>query len=225
MKYSLRDKPRRLSKDKKKQLIADCIKIWKKHNPDPKSELYHKTSYQLLVSVVLSAQTTDKMVNKVMTGIYKNKFNMNTVLSLKEAGVYKIIKSIGLAPTKAKNIYNLTRMLIDKFKGLIPDNRSDLESLPGVGRKTANVILGELFKQPTLAVDTHVFRVSARLGLQQEKDVKKAEQLLLQLIPKKYLPITHHWFILHGRYTCKARKPLCSICCVNDICPSVDVSS
>jgi endonuclease III len=222
MDYMLRDKARRLSQVKKKQLILQCIELWQEENSNPSCELYYETAYQLLVSVVLSAQATDKIVNRVMVPIYKKGFDIDSVLALKQEGVYKLIKSIGLAPTKAKNIYNLTNILLARHKSQVPSDRESLEELPGVGRKTANVILGEIFKQPTLAVDTHVFRVGKRLGLHNEKNALKAEQSLLSIIPEEFLPKLHHWFILHGRYVCKAKKPLCSECTVRHFCPSVD---
>ncbi len=193
------------------------------NNPDPHCELYYETPFQLLVSVVLSAQTTDKMVNRCMVPVYQSKnppFTPDTVVSLGEKGLLELIRPIGLAPTKAKNVTNLSRILINQFGGCVPDNRSDLESLPGVGRKTASVILGELFHEPTLAVDTHVFRVTNRLGLQNEKTPEKAESELLKIIDPKFLPKAHHWFILLGRYTCKAQKPDCARCPLNELCPA-----
>jgi endonuclease III len=210
-----------LSKKKQQEILKTSIARWKKANPSPKCELYYRTPYQLLVSVVLSAQTTDKMVNKSMKEIYQQEFTPESAIKLQIKGIYQIIKSIGLANTKAKNIYNLSKQIIEIHSGQIPQTREQLEDLPGVGRKTANVILGELFQQPTLAVDTHVYRVSMRLGLHSEATPLKAEKILLQKIDPKHLPKLHHWFILHGRYTCLARKPKCATCCLNDICPSV----
>ncbi len=206
---------------KQKNLIKLCCERWEKENPDPKCELFYKTPYQLLVSVVLSAQTTDKMVNQVMKPLYEKEFTPLAALELGINGIYEKIKSIGLAPTKSKNIFKLTEILLRNFSGKIPRTREDLESLPGVGRKTANVILGEIYKEPTLAVDTHVLRVSRRLGLHKESDPKKAEEKLLKIVDKSLLPKAHHWFILHGRYTCKARKPNCSSCTLEDICPKI----
>ena len=210
-----------LNKKNKKELIEKCCVEWEKENPDPKCELFYRSPFQLLVSVVLSAQTTDKMVNKVMEPLYKKGFTTKTVLGLKEEGLYQKIKSIGLAPTKSKNIFRLTNLLLEKHSGSVPDTREELEALPGVGRKTANVILGEVFHEPTLAVDTHVLRVSRRLGLHKEKAPEKAEKELMSLINKKLLPKAHHWFILHGRYTCKARKPSCETCSLESFCPKV----
>ena len=189
--------------------------------PEPKCELYYNTPYQLLVSVVLSAQTTDKMVNRCMKPLYQKGFTPEGVLALGETGLLPFIRSIGLAPTKTKNIIKLTSIIINKFASKIPQTRTDLESLPGVGRKTANVILGEIYSQPTLAVDTHVFRVTKRLGWHNELLPVKAEKALLQVIPESSLPKAHHWLILHGRYTCKARKPECSSCSVSKYCQYV----
>ena len=222
---SLRDKPRRLSLKQSTELLLEALCRFEKENPTPHCELYYETPYQLLVSVVLSAQTTDKSVNKCMEPLYKAGFNPEHVLQWKEEGFYQHIKSIGLARTKAKHVYKLTQILTSKEKSkyFVPDNREELEALPGVGRKTASVVLGELYKQPTLAIDTHVFRVSKRLALQNEKTPQAAEKVLLKIIPSHYLPRAHHWFVLHGRYVCKAIRPLCEQCVLNDLCPSVDL--
>jgi endonuclease-3 len=192
--------------------------------PNARCELFYQTPYQLLVSVVLSAQTTDKMVNKVMQPLYEAGFKPETVLALGAEGFLERIRSIGLAPTKAKNVYRLSQILLESKAGEVPASREELEALPGVGRKTANVILGEIFRAPTLAVDTHVFRVTRRLGLQDEATPEKAELALLDLIDPSYLPRAHHWFILHGRYTCKALRPACSNCALRDLCPSAETT-
>ncbi len=194
----------------------------KQLNPNPHCELYYETPFQLLLSVVLSAQATDKSVNAAMTDLYKNGLTPDHVLALGEKGFLEKIRRIGLAPTKAKNSVKLSQIIKQKFSGKIPTTREDLESLPGVGRKTANVILGEIFKEPTLAVDTHVFRVTKRLGLHKCTSPEKAEQKLLAVINPAWLPMAHHWFILHGRYTCTARSPQCDRCSVNDLCTSKD---
>lgn len=191
-------------------------------NPNPHCELYYETPYQLLLSVVLSAQATDKSVNAAMTDLYKEGLTVDNVIAMGEKGFLEKIRRIGLAPTKAKNSVRLSQIIKDKFNGEIPTTRGDLESLPGVGRKTANVILGEIFKEPTLAVDTHVFRVTKRLGLHKSTTPEKAEQQLLAVINPRWLPMAHHWFILHGRYTCIARGPKCDVCTVNDLCTSKD---
>lgn len=191
-------------------------------HPQAQCELYFKTPYQLLVSVVLSAQATDKVVNRCMLPIYERGFTPETVLRWGYDKLLRHIRQIGLAPTKAKNILALTRLLQDEFAGKIPANRTALESLPGVGRKTASVILGELFEAKTLAVDTHVYRTTARLGLHREKSPTKCEQALLKIIPPRHLPHAHHLFIAHGRYVCQARKPDCSSCLLNNLCPAAN---
>ena len=173
---------------------------------------------QLLVSVVLSAQATDKSVNSAMADLYKSGLGVKEILALGEAGFLEKIRKIGLAPTKAKNVLKLTKIIHETYHDEIPRTREDLEALPGVGRKTANVILGEIFREPTIAVDTHVFRVTARLGLHKEKTPEKAELVLLKIIDPKWLPMAHHWFILHGRYTCLARGPKCGECPLRDMC-------
>ncbi|MEZ4743300.1 MAG: endonuclease III [Bdellovibrionota bacterium] len=204
---------------KKRALVDKLVKRWQTANPDPKCELYHKSNFQLLVSVVLSAQTTDKMVNRCMEPIYKKGFTPETVLRWGQEKLLEKIRTIGLANTKAKNVFRLSEIISEQYKGKIPSTREELEKLPGVGRKTANVILGEVFKHPTLAVDTHVYRVGKRLGLHNEKTPEKAEKVLLEAIDAKYLPEAHHWLILHGRYICKARNPACDDCPVADLCP------
>jgi endonuclease-3 len=191
-----------------------------KATPDPKCELYYKTPYQLLCSVILSAQATDKSVNKCMQPLYDEGLDLAGVLRLGEEGFLAKIRTIGLAPTKAKNILRMSKILLTEHDGKVPSTREALEALPGVGRKTASVVLGELFGEPTLAVDTHVYRVSDRLGLQHESTAEKAEAALLAIIPRKYLPKAHHWFILHGRYICVARAPKCEVCPLSDLCPS-----
>ena len=200
--------------------MVQVIERLKAIEPDPKCELYYKTEFQLLVSVVLSAQATDKSVNKVMQPIYESGFDAHTVIQLGQEGFLSKIRSIGLAPTKAKNVFGLSQLILQNHEGEVPKSREELEALPGVGRKTASVVLGEIFKWPTLAVDTHVYRVTMRLGLHRQKDPNKCEQDLLALVPKSYLPAAHHWFILLGRYTCKAARPNCPECPVKDICPS-----
>lgn len=202
-------------------MATDILHVLSAANPDARCELFYKTPYQLLVSVVLSAQTTDKMVNKVMTPIYKAGFTPQKAVSLGHQGLLEKIRTIGLAPTKAKNTVKLSQMILDLHNGDIPRTREDLEALPGVGRKTANVILGEIFGEPTIAVDTHVYRVTARLGLHKETTPEKAELELLKIIPKSYLPAGHHQFILQGRYVCKSLKPNCKECKLQELCPSL----
>lgn len=170
---------------------------------------------------MLSAQATDKSVNEAMTNLHKSGLTPADILAMGEEQFLAKIKRIGLAPTKAKNILKLTKILVSDFGGEIPRTRESLESLPGVGRKTANVILGEIFREPTLAVDTHVFRVTSRLEFHKESSPEKAELRLLKLIPKHWLPDAHHWFILLGRYVCTARSPKCDLCVLNqkNLCP------
>ncbi len=205
---------------KRKARAKEILRLLQAANPDPRCELIYHTPYQLLVSVVLSAQTTDKSVNKVMGPLYEKSFTPQTVKKLGADGLLEKIRSIGLAPTKSKNVARLTDILLEKYRGEVPSTREELEALPGVGRKTANVILGEIFREPTLAVDTHVFRVTNRLGLQKESTPEKAELELLKVVDPADLPAGHHHFILLGRYTCKAAKPACGECVLNQICPS-----
>lgn len=206
--------------------VAEIYERLNTEMPDAHCELTYTTPYQLLVSVVLSAQATDKMVNKVMEPLYSPRdkdaepFTPDTVVGWGEAGILARIRQIGLAPTKAKNVYKLSQILIEDFAGEIPRSREDLEALPGVGRKTANVILGEIYGEPTLAVDTHVYRVGYRLALHREDGPPKAELALLKVIDPQYLPKLHHLFIFLGRYTCKAQKPQCDACVVADLCPT-----
>jgi endonuclease-3 len=216
----IRLQPKKMSRKAFSDFSEEVLRRFATAMPDAKCELFYQTPFQLLCSVVLSAQATDKQVNKVMEPIYLTGFTPEGVLDAGEAALLHQIKSIGLAPTKARNIIKLSQSLMDFHQGEVPRTREALEALAGVGRKTANVILGELFNEPTLAVDTHVFRVGFRLGFHKEKTPEKAELKLLQVIHKKHLPRAHHWLILHGRYTCKAIKPLCGECLLADICPS-----
>lgn len=216
----IKPKGRRLSLQKRKDLSEDYVKVWKKILPEPKCELYYETPYQLLVSVVLSAQTTDKMVNRCMTSIYEKGFTPQDAIKWGQPKILEKIKSIGLAPTKSKNVFKLSQIILDEHNGEIPSTREGLEALPGVGRKTANVILGEIFRKPTIAVDTHVYRVGKRLALHYEATPEKAELELLKVFDPKHLPDAHHWLILHGRYTCKAMNPDCEGCKLARICPS-----
>ena len=199
-------------------MIAKIITRLRKAYPNAACELYYETPYQLLVSVILSAQATDKMVNRCMKQYYQAGLQPSIVLDWGYEGLLQRIRQIGLAPTKAKNIMRTTQILVDKYNGQLPNERAQLEALAGVGRKTANVILGEVFQQPTLAVDTHVFRTTKRLNLHHANTPLQAEQELLQVIDKRYLPAAHHLFIAHGRYTCLARKPKCHLCQLHDEC-------
>jgi len=202
-----------------KATITKIFSRLKKHNPAPTTELEYKTPFQLLIAVMLSAQATDKSVNKATKELFKVAGTPRKMLDLKESGVKKHIKTIGLFNTKAKNVIKTCKILLDEHKGKVPEERKALEALPGVGRKTANVILNTAFGQPTIAVDTHIFRVSNRLGIAPGKNVLEVEQNLLKNVPNAYMQDAHHWLILHGRYTCIARKPRCGSCVLEDLCP------
>ena len=187
-------------------------------NPAPTTELDYGTPFELLVSVVLSAQATDKSVNLATRSLYQVANTPQAILALGEDGLIDHIKSIGLFRTKAKNILASCRLLLERYGGEVPHEREALESLPGVGRKTANVILNTAFGEPTIAVDTHIFRVSNRSGLAPGKTVQEVERKLLKFVPERYRKDAHHWLILHGRYVCKARRPDCPICPIRDLC-------
>jgi endonuclease-3 len=186
--------------------------------PEPKGELEYVNLYTLLVAVVLSAQATDAGVNKATRALFKIADTPQKMLQLGEAGLKEHIKTIGLFNSKAKNIIALSDSLVRNHQGQVPPDRDALESLPGVGRKTANVVLNIGFGEKTIAVDTHVFRLANRTGLAPGKTVEEVEKKLLQVVPDEFLQHAHHWLILHGRYTCKARAPLCAQCCVRDLC-------
>ncbi len=191
---------------------------WRDINPNPTTELEFNSPFELLVAVALSAQSTDVGVNKATRRLFPVANTPEAILELGEAGLKSYIKTIGLFNSKAKHIIQTCRILIEQFDSVVPDNRADLESLPGVGRKTANVILNTAFGQPAMAVDTHIFRVANRTKIATGKNVLEVEQRLLRLIPKEFLLDAHHWMILHGRYVCKARKPLCKECVIVDLC-------
>ncbi|MFO7603268.1 MAG: endonuclease III [Gammaproteobacteria bacterium] len=201
-----------------KEHIAELFKRLKKHNPAPTTELNYTSPFELLIAVVLSAQATDKGVNKATTELYKVANTPQQILDLKLAGLKKYIKTIGLYNTKARNIMATCKILVEQHDSRVPEHREALEALPGVGRKTANVILNTAFGQPTIAVDTHIFRVSNRTGLAPGKNVVAVENKLLEVVPKRYMQDAHHWLILHGRYTCIARKPRCGSCVIEDLC-------
>ncbi|MGB5290583.1 MAG: endonuclease III [Lysobacterales bacterium] len=187
-------------------------------NPHPKTELEYKSTFELLISVILSAQATDVSVNLATRRLYKVANTPRAILELGEDGLKDYIKTIGLFNAKAKNIIATCEILLEKHAGVVPSERPALEALPGVGRKTANVVLNTAFHQPTMAVDTHIFRVANRTGLAIGKTPLIIERKLLKSIPKPYLLDAHHWLILHGRYTCKARTPNCPECIVRDLC-------
>jgi endonuclease-3 len=190
-----------------------------KANPSPRGELDHVNPYTLLVAVVLSAQATDKGVNRATEKLFRQVTTPEQMLALGEEGLIEHIKTIGLFRAKARNVIKLSRDLIEKHAGEVPQDRDALEELAGVGRKTANVVMNIAFGVPTIAVDTHVFRVSQRLGLAKGKTPLAIEEQLLKVVPQKFLQHAHHWLILHGRYTCVARKPKCPDCVVRDLCP------
>lgn len=187
-------------------------------NPKPATELEYTNNFQLLVAVALSAQATDVSVNKATRELFKIVRTPAAMLKLGEAGLKQYIRTIGLFNTKAKNIIKTCRILEEKYHGEVPEEREALESLPGVGRKTANVILNTAFGHPTIAVDTHIFRVANRTGIAPGKSVLEVEKRLLRLVPQQFRHDAHHWLILHGRYTCVARKPRCAGCIIYDLC-------
>jgi len=187
-------------------------------DPQPETELLYRNPFELLIAVMLSAQATDVSVNKATQGLFQAARTPAQMLQLGEAGVKEHIRTIGLFNTKAANIIKTCTILQQQHKGRVPAEREALEQLPGVGRKTANVVLNTAFGQPTIAVDTHIFRVANRTGLATGKTPLQVEMKLLKVVPKEFLQNAHHWLILHGRYTCKARKPACPECIVRDLC-------
>ncbi|BAK77794.1 endonuclease III [Pseudogulbenkiania sp. NH8B] len=190
----------------------------KELNPAPRTELEYRTPFELLIAVVLSAQATDVGVNKATRLLFPVANTPAALLSLGEEGLSEYIKTIGLYRTKAKNVIATCRLLLEKHGGEVPQTREELEALPGVGRKTANVVLNTAFGHATMAVDTHIFRVANRTRLAPGKDVRAVEDKLMKVIPAEYLVDAHHWLILHGRYTCKARRPECERCPIVDLC-------
>lgn len=187
-------------------------------NPEPRGELEYNSPFELLVAVILSAQATDKSVNLATRSLYQRANTPQKLLKLGVAGLEKHVKSIGLYRTKAKNIIATCAILLEKHGGEVPRDRAALEELPGVGRKTANVVLNIAFGEPTIAVDTHIFRISNRTGLAPGKDPLAVEQKLLKVVPQEFRQHAHHWLILHGRYVCVARKPRCGECLIRDLC-------
>jgi endonuclease III len=187
-------------------------------NPAPRTELIYRSPFELLVAVMLSAQATDKSVNKATAVLFRDANTPQAVLALGVTGLSAYIKSIGLYNNKARNIIATCRLLLERHAGEVPSSREELERLPGVGRKTANVILNTAFGEPTMAVDTHIFRVANRTGLARGKTVRAVEDKLLKMVPAEFLNDAHHWLILHGRYVCKARVPSCPTCLIADLC-------
>lgn len=191
-------------------------------NPAPKTELHYQNVFELLIAVILSAQATDKRVNLVTATLFKIANTPEKMLSLGEKGLKHQIKSIGLFNTKAVNIIKTCQLLVEKFHSTVPKTRADLETLPGVGRKTANVILNSAFGDETIAVDTHIFRVANRTRLAVGKTVTEVERKLMVTVPRQFRKNAHHWLVLHGRYVCTARKPKCPQCLINDLCEYPD---
>lgn len=202
----------------KQKVLEICKTLEEKFSRDYMIELSYINKYTLLIAVLLSAQATDKGVNKVTQKLFEVAKTPEEMLKLGEEGVKSCIKSINYFNTKSRNIIKLSQILIDKFNSEVPGNREDLESLPGIGRKTANVVLNIAFNNPTIAVDTHVFRVSNRIGLVKANNVYDTEMQLYKVIPENYISFTNHWLVLLGRYICKARKPECDKCPINHLC-------
>jgi endonuclease-3 len=204
------------------QSIRKIFSALRKANPHPTTELIYHNAFELLVSVILSAQATDKAVNKATAALFQAVHSPEEMLALGEARLRNYIKSIGLYKNKAKNIILACRLLVERFHSQVPAKREELEALPGVGRKTANMVLNTCFKEPVIAVDTHIFRVAQRLGLAKGKTPLAIEEQLMKVIPKIYLLNAHHWLILHGRYVCTARKPKCPECALRRWCAFSD---
>ncbi|SMX45551.1 endonuclease III [Actibacterium lipolyticum] len=192
---------------------------FQEHDPEPKGELDHVNAYTLVVAVALSAQATDVGVNKATRELFKIADTPQKMLDLGEERLIDHIKTIGLYRNKAKNVIKLSRILVDEYDGIVPSSRAALQSLPGVGRKTANVVLNMWFHYPAQAVDTHIFRIGNRTGICAGKNVDAVERAIEDNIPAEFQQHAHHWLILHGRYTCKARKPVCANCIIRDLCP------
>ncbi|MCK5431628.1 MAG: endonuclease III [Gammaproteobacteria bacterium] len=203
-----------MNKNKRSEIFQKL----KAQNPQPTTELKYANPFELLISVILSAQATDVGVNKATRQLFPVANTPEAIYALGVEGLKKYIRTIGLYNTKAENIIKTCKLLIDEHDSQVPDDRGSLERLPGVGRKTANVILNTAFGQPTIAVDTHIFRVSNRTGIAPGKDVREVEEKLIKFVPDEFKHDAHHWLILHGRYTCVARKPRCGSCVIYDLC-------
>ena len=208
----------RRSKTLKPAEIHELFSRLAELNPHPTTELAYTTPFELLVAVILSAQATDVGVNKATRRLYPVANTAAAILALGEEGLKPYIATIGLFNAKAKNVIAACRLLVEQYGGEVPRDRAALEALPGVGRKTANVVLNTAFGEPTIAVDTHIFRVSNRTGLAPGKDVRAVEDKLVKVVPDEYKQDAHHWLIMHGRYVCKARKPDCPQCVIRDLC-------
>lgn len=201
-----------------KQKRHEIFSRFRDENPNPTTELEYSNPFELLIAVILSAQATDVGVNKATRKLYPVANTPEAIYNLGVDGLKEYIKTIGLFNAKAENVIKTCKALVDKHGSSVPDKREDLEALPGVGRKTANVVLNTAFGQPTMAVDTHIYRVSNRTKIAPGKNVNEVEQKLVRFIPKEFLQDAHHWLILHGRYTCVARKPKCGSCMIEDLC-------
>lgn len=202
----------------KRSAIEECFRRFQAANAEPRTELEYGSNFQLLIAVMLSAQATDRSVNLATRQFFPEHGTPQGILALGEAGLTEFIRTIGLYKTKARNVIRTCELLLERHGGEVPDRREELEALPGVGRKTANVVLNTAFHQPTMAVDTHIFRVANRTGIAPGKDVLEVERALLRRVPKAYVLNAHHWLILHGRYVCVARKPKCPQCLISDLC-------
>jgi endonuclease-3 len=205
-----------------KQKRHEIFSRLRAENPNPTTELEFTSTFELLISVILSAQATDVSVNKATRVLYKVANTPETILALGVDGLKSYIKTIGLFNTKAENVIRTCAALVERHGSEVPSTREELEALPGVGRKTANVVLNTAFRQPAMAVDTHIFRVSNRTGIAPGKNVLEVEKQLLKLVPEEFLLDAHHWLILHGRYICTARKPRCGACIIYDLCEYKD---
>ena len=203
-----------MNKDKRIEIFTRL----RNENPNPETELEYTSPYELLVAVTLSAQATDVSVNKATRKLFPVANTPAQILALGEEGLKNYIKTIGLFNSKAKNVVKMAELLLERHGGEVPQTRDELVALPGVGRKTANVVLNTAFRQPAMAVDTHIFRVSNRTKIAPGKNVDEVEARLMRLVPKEFLMDAHHWLILHGRYTCVARKPKCGSCIIEDLC-------
>ena len=203
-----------MNKEKRQKIFTKL----RAENPNPETELEYNSPFELLIAVLLSAQATDVSVNKATRKLYPVANTPESIYALGVDGVKEYIKTIGLFNSKAGNVIKTCKILMDKHDSQVPETREELEALPGVGRKTANVVLNTAFRQIAMAVDTHIFRVSNRTGIAKGKDVVEVEKRLLRLVPQEFLMDAHHWLILHGRYTCVARKPRCGSCLIEDLC-------
>lgn len=206
----------------KKSEIVEIFSRFQENKENPRIELDHKNAYELLVAVILSAQATDKGVNRVTPNLFERANTPEQMVKFGLENLKEAVKSINYFNNKSANIIKMSQMLIDEFEGDVPDNMKDLMRLPGVGRKSANVMLNSIHGKHTIAVDTHVFRVSNRIGFCKTKTVEATEDALMKIVPKQFLDRAHHWLVLHGRYVCKARKPMCTHCLIDDICKFKD---